>query len=143
MLNNLANVLADDLHEPTQAVAYSQRAYDLSRQTGSFVASVSDTHGWVLTLCGGRDAQLGLSILQKVVEDHRDFVDARYHLGEAYLRESMPADAIKELEIALAQIQQTEQTRATPNPALKSAIENALARARQERDGKADIGDKE
>jgi hypothetical protein len=70
-------------------------------------------------------------------------VDARYHLGEAYLRESMPADAIKELEIALAQIQQTEQTRATPNPALKSAIENALAKARQERDGKADIGDKE
>jgi predicted Zn-dependent protease len=143
MLNNLANVLADDLHEPTQAVAYSQRAYDLSRQTGAYVASVSDTHGWVLTLCGGRDAQLGLSILQKVVEDHQDFVDARYHLGEAYLRESMPGDAIKQLQIALDQVQQAEQSRATPDPALKSAIENALAKARQERDGKADIGDKE
>jgi len=140
MLNNIANLLADDLHDPQQALGYSQRAYDLSRRSGNFVASVSDTHGWVLTLCGGANAEAGLNILQKVVEDHQDFIDARYHLGEAYLRSSMPADAVKQLEIAQTQVQQSEENHRQVSAELKSAIVASLSKARQVLDGKADAG---
>jgi hypothetical protein len=142
MLNNLANLLADDLHDPQQALGYSQQAYDLSRRSGNFVASVSDTQGWVLTLCGGANAEAGLNILQKLVEEHQDFVDARYHLGEAYLRNAMPADAVKQLEIAQTQLQQAEENHARVNADLKSAIAASLSKARQVLDGKADAADK-
>jgi tetratricopeptide (TPR) repeat protein len=142
LLNNLADVLADDLKEPKQALKYSQRAYDLIRSTGQDVAGISDTQGWVLTLCGGLDASAGLEILRKVVEDHQDFLDARYHLGEAYLRSAMPTDAVKQLEIAQMQVQQTEEQHGSVTPDLKSAIAASLARARQLLDGKADAGGK-
>jgi tetratricopeptide (TPR) repeat protein len=142
MLNNLANLLADDLHDPQQALGYSQRAYDLSRRSNNFVASVSDTQGWVLTLCGGANAEAGLNILQKVVEDHQDFIDARYHLGEAYLRNAMPADALKQLEIAQSQLQQAEENHERVSADLKSAIATSLSKARQVLDGKADAAEK-
>ena len=139
-LNNLADLLADDLHEPQQALQYSQRAYDASRQSGLYLPSVSDTHGWVLTLCGGANAPLGLGILQKVVEEHQDFTYARYHLGEAYLRSAMPADAVKQLETAQTQVQQVEDQHGQVSQELKSAIAESLSRARQVLDGKADAG---
>lgn len=139
LLNNLAYLLAEDLHQPIDAVDYSQKAYDLSRsRTGRPPASIGDTHGWVLTLCGGRDAQLGISILQQVVENDQNFLDARYHLGEAYLRSSMPNDAIQQLQIAQDQIGKIEQKHGTVSPKLKAAIADSLARARQSADGKAD-----
>jgi Flp pilus assembly protein TadD len=139
VLNNLAYLLAEDLHQPIDAVDYSQKAYDLSRsRTGRAPASIGDTHGWVLTLCGGRDAQLGISILEQVVENDQNFLDARYHLGEAYLRSSMPNDAIKQLQIAQDQIERIEQNHGAVNPKLKAAIADSLARARQLADGKAD-----
>ncbi len=137
VLNNIANVLADDLSNPQQALTYSQQAYDLSRRSGQLMPSVSDTQGWVLTLCGGPGAASGLDILQKLVEEHQDFTFARYHLGEAYLRSSMPADAVKQLEIAQTQVQQAQEQHASVSAELKSAIAQSLARARQMLDGKA------
>jgi tetratricopeptide (TPR) repeat protein len=142
MLNNLANLLADDLHDPQQALGYSQRAYDLSRRSGNFLASVGDTQGWVLTLCGGANAEAGLNILQKVVEDNQNFIDARYHLGEAYLRNSMPGDAVKQLEIAQTKLQQAEENHGRVSADLKTAIAASLSKARQVLDGKADAGGK-
>lgn len=142
LLNNVANVVADDLHDPQQALTYSQRAYDVSRQSGVYLLSISDTHGWVLTLCGGAKAASGLDILQKLVQDHQDFTYARYHLGEAYLRSSMPLDAVKQLEIAQGQLQQAEEQHAQVNAELKSAIAESLTKARQVIDGKADAGGK-
>ena len=142
MLNNVANVVADDLHDPRQALTYSQRAYDLSRQSGRLLENVSDTHGWVLTLCGGVNAMAGLDILQKLVEEHQDFTYARYHLGEAYLRSSMPADAVKQLEVAQTQVQRAEDQHATVSADLKAAIAESLVKARQVLDGKADAGGK-
>jgi tetratricopeptide (TPR) repeat protein len=140
MLNNLANVVADDLHDPQQALTYSQRAYDLSRRSGVYLQSISDTHGWVLTLCGGSNAAAGLDILQKLVLEHQDFTFARYHLGEAYLRSAMPADAVKQLEIAQTQVQQAEAQHTQVSAELKAAIAGSLAKARQILDGKADAG---
>ena len=142
LLNNVANVVADDLHDPQQALTYSQRAYDAGRRSGQFLQSISDTHGWVLTLCGGAKAASGLDILQKLVQDHQEFIYARYHLGEAYLRSSMPLDAVKQLEIARTQVQQAEDQHAQVSAELKSAITESLNKARQVIDGKADAGGK-
>ena len=83
-----------------------------------------------------------MNILQKVVEDHQDFVDARYHLGEAYLRNSMAADAVKQLEIAQTQLQQAEENHQRVSADLKTAIAASLSKARQTLDGKADAGGK-
>jgi tetratricopeptide (TPR) repeat protein len=142
LLNNLADVLADDLNEPMAALQYSQRAYDLVRSSGQEQASISDTQGWVLTLCGGPNASAGREILQKVVEDHQDFPDARYHLGEALLRSSMPADAVKQLEIAQMQLQRIEEQHGSVDPQLKSAIAASLAKARQLLSGNPDAAGK-
>jgi hypothetical protein len=100
-MNNLAHLLAEYMNppEPQTAKSYSSRAYDLARLHWPEYQEVKDTHGWVLTLCGGADAQQGLQYLKEVVDHKDDFPEARYHLGEAYLR--LPKPDPKRAELAL------------------------------------------
>ena len=101
----------------------------LRRTSPSLSASVADTHGWTLTLCGGPNSQIGLDILQKVVEDHQDFIEARYHLGEALLRSGMTAEAARQLQTAQDAIGQLEQKHEPVKAELKSAVRDSLSRA--------------
>ncbi len=89
-LNNLAYMLAQDMHHPADAKAYSQKALQLVEQAGGDVNSVRDTHGWILTLCGGHDATAGMNLLQQAVDENGNFIEARYHLAQAYLRSAAP-----------------------------------------------------
>lgn len=131
VLNNLAYLLADRLHDPEQAVQYSRKAYDLGRKLNIEDPMVVDTHGWVMTLRGGLSANDGLNILTTLVETHPDFVDARYHLAMALLKQSRPADASGQLKIAQDQIKTLEAKKTLVSSKLKSDIQAALDSMKQ------------
>ena len=61
VLNNLAYLLSEAMtpSRPQQAKVYSGKAYDISKSSGSPNDLIFDTHGWILTLCGGDDARRG------------------------------------------------------------------------------------
>lgn len=135
-LNNLAYLYAESIAppDPHKAKIYSQRAYDIvqvSPLTEDNRHLIEDTHGWVLTLCGGADAIRGLEILQRVVDQNKEFVEGRYHLGEALLRKINPdrLAAKKELTDARALLDQKEAAGEAPDKALRNKILDALARA--------------
>src|SRR5665213_1603780 len=130
VLNNFALLLAENMKKPQEARVYSQRAYDLGRKVGYVDSMVADTHGWVLTLCKGTDASDGMNILSQLVQDHPNFIEARYHLAMALIYRNQQADAIRQLTAALAQIKTLEDQKAPVRPELKKTVEDALARAR-------------
>lgn len=126
VLNNAAYLIAESLKQPEEARRYSGKAYQLVQRTGGN-PTVADTHGWVLTLCGGRDARDGLSILEKLVASDDVFPKARYHLAEAYLRQNRPDNALDQLNLAKAQIADWESKKKQVDSDLKTSVEQALA----------------
>jgi len=129
-LNNLACVLAEAVSppQPAQALVYSQRAYDLMQRSGGGDELVMDTHGWVLTLAGR--VEEGITLLQQVV-DSKPFLEAYYHLGEAYLRKDLPEEAKKQLSSAKELMARMEKDSKPVDPAMKGRIESAYGRAEQ------------
>ncbi|HET6247168.1 MAG TPA: tetratricopeptide repeat protein [Tepidisphaeraceae bacterium] len=128
-LNNFAYLLAENLNDPQSAKKYSQQAYDNGRRLNSIDPLISDTHGWVLILCGGNDANLGLTILDSLVQGHSDFIDARYHLAVGYLKRNRPGDALQQLNAANDQIKAMEANHQVVRPAVKENIQKALQQA--------------
>ena len=87
-LNNLACLLTDNLKQPHDAREYARQAYSEEAGSNQNVAPfITDTYGWVLISCGGNDAMNGVNMLQELVQNHGDFIAARYHLAEAYLQQ--------------------------------------------------------
>lgn len=132
VLNNIAYLLAVDMKSPVQAKTYSQQAYDSQIRNGLVNPGVADTHGWVLTLCGGNDAGIGLTILDGIVRDHPEFLEARYHLGMAYLRKKDSKMAEQQLAAAMSQVQQMENQHQAVDAHLKDEINQGLRQAREQ-----------
>ncbi len=137
-LNNLAYLLAETMHQPTEAKVYSQKAYQLAQQSGADVNSIRDTHGWILTLCGGRDAVAGLKLLRQAVDENQNFIEARYHLAEAYLRGSQADNAEEEIKAASALAKAIEAGHGQVSPEIKAGIREALEKLKQLRSAKSD-----
>jgi tetratricopeptide (TPR) repeat protein len=140
-MNNLAHLLAEHLQptDPQTAKKYSARAYDLARLHWPEYQEVKDTHGWVLTLCGGHDSQEGLTLLKQVVEHKPDFAEAWYHLGEAYMRLDKPdaKAAEQQFQKALAAIKKRKEANEKNATAdvylqeLEKKVSQSLVRARE------------
>jgi tetratricopeptide (TPR) repeat protein len=127
-LNNLACLYIDDLSpsQPEKALEYSQRAYDNMRKNGQSDPLVLDTHGWVMAQAG--HVQEGIVLLQQVLQ-RQPFVEARYHLGEAYIKGNYVVAAVRQLTEANAMIAVAEKNNATVDDGLKTRIQQALAKA--------------
>ncbi len=132
VLNNLAYLLAVDMHKPDEAKAFSQQAYDAANRDGIVNPGIADTHGWVLTLCGGREAQSGLNILTSIVQDNPSFIEARYHLGMAYLRMNDAKTAEQQLATAMDQLNKLEEQHRQVSATLKSDVTEGLKKAREQ-----------
>ena len=127
-LNNIAVLLAEIVQPPNpkEGLTYSQSAYDLMQKSGRRDPLVLDTHGWLLVLAGQVDK--GIDVLRTALQIRR-IPDAHYHLGEAYLRKSLPDQAHSELELALALYREMRDQKQPVDPSLEGKIENALTRA--------------
>ena len=142
-LNNMAYLLAETLHKPADAKTYSQRALSLAQQSGGEINSIRDTHGWVLTLCGGRDAVTGLDLLRQAVNENQNFLEARYHLGKAYLLAAKPDpdDAEEQFKAANALAKAIEANHGQVNADIKAGIQQGLDAVKQLRSAKSDASD--
>jgi tetratricopeptide (TPR) repeat protein len=131
-LNNLACLLNDNLNQPQQALQYSKQAYTLASQGGEKISPlITDTEGWVLVRCGGDGAKAGLAMLEQLVTDHGDFLDARYHLAEAYLQAGNIDAAMTQLSVAQDAIKTQEANHVSVRDQLKKNIDRALTQAKQ------------
>jgi len=128
-LNNLACIYVDNVDptRPEQALIYSQKAFDLVRRSGMDQPLILDTHGWVLIMNNRVDE--GVDLLRQVVE-RSPFVDAHYHLGEAYLIRQLPEAALQQLQSAQKLIEAAERKKEPVDPSLKAKVEASLTRAR-------------
>lgn len=129
-LANAAYLVATIMHTPADAKPYSTRAYNIAMKNGG-MPKIVDTHGWVMVLCGGRDAVEGRQILQNLVTSNQDFTKARYHLAEAYLREGDWKKAGDELAVVQKQMSQMDQNHQAPDDELKTGVPKALEQVRQ------------
>ena len=140
-LNNLAYILAESLTppDPQAAKEYSQQAFDMTRKTNDPNPMILDSHGWILVLCGGSDLRQGLQILQGVVTQAPNLIESRYHLGEAYLRQSpqAPVEAEKELSEAMRLVEEEEKLGGTVDAKLRDRVQTSLGKARQAAKAKA------
>ena len=127
-LNNLACLYVENVTppDPNKALEFSQRAYDLMRKQGTSEPLVMDTHGWVLTQAGR--VKDGIVVLQEVVELH-PFLDARYHLAEAYLKGNYADAAVRQLDAANQMIAAADRARTPVDAQLRNRIQQALSRA--------------
>jgi len=127
-LNQLAWLLANDMkpNQPDKALEYSSRAYGILLRTNRFSPTVFDTHGWVLVLSGKNEQ--GAEILRKVVEQGPS-IEARYHLGEAYLRLGKTDEAVTQFTSAKELMDASIRGHAPVDTALKGAIEESLQKA--------------
>lgn len=135
-LNNIACILAEKVSppRPNDALAYSQRAYDLVQRAGRMEPTVYDTHGWVLTLAGRLEE--GMVILQKVV-DTRPIAESHYHLGEAYLRLKNAEQAKNQFQECMEKIVSAESNKQPIDPELKMKVERGLKAADDMMKGKS------
>lgn len=126
-LNNLAYLLTEYSNppRPAQGRIYSQKAFDLVRSAGGFDPLIADTHGWVLLRCG--DVSGSVQVLQEVI-DRAPFLDAHYHLAEAYIQQERADAAQAQLQQAMSLIQRQEQENRSVNPTLKKQVEEAMQR---------------
>lgn len=126
-LNNFAYMLAVDLRSPQDAKQYSGRAYSLAQPKGG-IPDVSDTHAWILTLCGGKDAVKGLEILQKLALDPQTsrMTKARYHFAEALVRQGRYDDAKREVAVVQSQIAQMQQNHQPVDNELQAGVQQVL-----------------
>jgi tetratricopeptide (TPR) repeat protein len=131
-LNNLACLLAGNVNppQPREARVYSQKAYDLVKQSGRWDPLVADTHGWILSLCDKDDLPAAIRILGDVVDRH-PFPEARYHLAEAYVKGGKLDEAQKQLDQAIAALTQAKKDKQTVDPVLRMQIDQAAQRVRE------------
>ncbi len=130
VLNNLACLLVDTMQpaDPFRAYTYSRRAMDVMTQRGQIEPLIQDTHGWVMTHMPDRQAE-GINLLTEVVGRDPAFPDAYYHLGMAYLNQDQAARALGPLQRAKRMIEELEQKGVTDYAALKTQVNEALAKA--------------
>ena len=127
-LNNLACLLVEGVSppRPTEAIVYSQRAYDAMQQGGPYNASIADTHGSILEMNGKADD--AVRILQRVVSEAPS-PETVCDLADAYFAQgSLPA-AVKQYQQAQALSQAAEQKGQPVPPQLKSRIQAGIAKA--------------
>jgi predicted Zn-dependent protease len=129
-LNNAAYLLCQILNDPQSARPYSTRAYDLTMRTDT-QPEIIDTHGWILTLCGGRDADQGLLILRKLVDSNPSFTKGRYHLVEAYIRQNRLEQAGDQLKIVQEQIKALQDKHQEIDSELATGVAKAVEEIRQ------------
>ena len=127
-LNNLACLYVDNVKpsEPATALEFSQKAYDLMRKQGLSEPLIMDTHGWVLVRTGRY--QEGLIMLQEVVQ-RQPFLEARYHLAEAYIKGNHPDAAVRQLQAAKDMITTAEKNKAVIDPEMRTRVDQAMTRA--------------
>ena len=130
-LNNIAYLLAEDMNDPQGASEFSKKAYDLGRKFNNADPMILDTHGWVQTLCGGDDADKGLTLLSNVVETNPDFLEARYHLGMALMKKKRASEALLQFTAASDLIKASEQKKTPVKPELKARVLDALDKLKQ------------
>jgi hypothetical protein len=100
------------------------------RKSGGYDPYVADTHGWVLSLCGDDDLPQAIRILSEVVEK-RPFLEARYHLADAYLKSKNVNEAEKQLAAATEVLAAADRDKKTVNPVLRLKISQAQERVRE------------
>jgi tetratricopeptide (TPR) repeat protein len=93
-MNNLAYVLAEDLHRPQEALRYAKRAVELRSRD----ANLLDTLGWVYFLAGDLDSAVGT--LVSALQYSPSNVAARYHVALVYKRQGKIEQARRELDQA-------------------------------------------
>jgi tetratricopeptide (TPR) repeat protein len=133
-LNNLAYLLAEEVtpRQPQKAKKFSQQAYDIVKNWNPIDVLVVDTHGWILVQTGDKkDLEQGISHLRLVVTERPKLLEARYHLGEAYLRSNAPQEAEKELRAAAELLDQANRQKLPFDPRLASRIKEARDRAQE------------
>ena len=130
VLNNVAYLLADKLKAPLDAKSYSKRAYDYVVTHGK-APLIIDTHGWILTLCGGSDAREGLQILQNLVDSNPTLTKSRYHLASALMRAGRPAEAAGQLKIVQAQIDDLQKNKQPVDSELLDGVPKRTDQVRQ------------
>ncbi|MGB7159457.1 MAG: tetratricopeptide repeat protein [Tepidisphaeraceae bacterium] len=130
-LNNMACLLAEAMSPPRlpEALKYSQKAYQLMTESGIREPLIMDTHGWMLTL--NDRPQEGIDVLRQAVS-LKSFPEVHYHLGEAYLKTASPEDAQKQFEMAAEQIRQADEKKQDIDPALRTRVDAALAKAKEQ-----------
>jgi predicted Zn-dependent protease len=84
----------------------------------------------VLTLSGGTDANVGLAVLNSVVDAHPNMLDGRYHLAKAYMKRNQPDSAIPVLNETLDRIKKMEEGGETVSPKIKADVQAALNEAK-------------
>jgi tetratricopeptide (TPR) repeat protein len=130
-LNNLACILVD--HDPTQALVYSQKAYDLCMKSGGvFQHRIADTQGWVMIQTG--KVPEGIQILhnaEDVQYGASDFPDVHYHLGMGYLLKHDPSAALSDLTKARDLLDQAKAAHQPADEALSAKVDAAIIQAKQ------------
>ncbi len=129
-LNNLAYLLIDEIKSPDPRAAreFSQRAFDLVRNTPQNSAGIRDTHAWVLIHGSAADVSQGVSILKDIAQTS-PFPEAYYHLAEGFLRQSNPQEAQKALKSAVMMIdQQKKENKKLVNAVIEEKVRNLLAK---------------
>jgi predicted Zn-dependent protease len=126
-LNNLACLLLDDVSppQPQEALTFSQRAYDLLARAQVLSPSVCDTQGWALIQCGRIDE--GVKLLEQT-DAQAPSAAIRYHLAEAYIGKSQPAEAQRHLAGAMALAEESRKQGHPTDAALVARLDVVKAR---------------
>ncbi|MEY3608785.1 MAG: hypothetical protein RLZZ447_1573 [Verrucomicrobiota bacterium] len=95
VLNNLANLLADQLRQPQEALSIARRAHELAPDA----PIIQDTLAWMLFLTG--DTAAALPLAEQAVKGLPRNPELRYHLGVIQAKLGRKQDAIGSLEEAL------------------------------------------
>jgi tetratricopeptide (TPR) repeat protein len=127
-LNNLALLFAEHPVAPNvpKALNYSKRAYDVMENMNRFDAGIADTYGWILVLADR--VEEAIPLLRAAAAKEPPIPDPFYHLGEAYIRKSMPDEAQNNLSRAKDLIKNYTARGVFVDPSLDSKVDAALAK---------------
>jgi predicted Zn-dependent protease len=95
VLNNLANLYADQLRQPQEALTVARRAHELAPDA----PMIQDTLAWVLFLNG--DAAAALPLAEQAVNRLPGNPELRYHLAAIQAKLGRNQEAVASLEEAL------------------------------------------
>jgi tetratricopeptide (TPR) repeat protein len=127
-LNNMAMFYIEQSHppDPSQAVTYGRRAYDVMNKSGDIDPRIADTYGW--TLLANGSASEAIAVLVPAVE-RLPIPEIQYHLAEAYLAIGQGSAAWAQLVPAVREIQQGNVAGNETDSKLQQRIADALYRA--------------
>jgi tetratricopeptide (TPR) repeat protein len=130
ILNNLAAILYEpgQNYDPAKAMEYAKLSYNLMQSRKMSISVIEDTYGWCLILNGKVDD--GIDVITTAV-GHDPFPEGYYHLGQAYLKKSLPDDAEKSLNKAQEMMLQMEHDNKPFDETLKTRVQQALADAQK------------